>query len=159
MALLPNAFVQGQVAGINMAAEVCGGIPEELQSFCTDYTQAIPMNAIGFFGLHVISAGFGNADITVDPSFTEHEEIDGDNYRRLVFKDGYLVGFILTGDYVNRAGIYTSVIKERIPVDELNKGILLKHPQVMMFGKARRVDKLSNHGKNCKSSGGDENAA
>ena len=41
LALLPNAYMQGECAGINMA----GGSKE--------YDKAIPMNAIGFFGLLV----------------------------------------------------------------------------------------------------------
>ena len=42
LALLPNAYMQGEVAGKNMAG----------REFY--YVNAIPMNAIGFFGLHII---------------------------------------------------------------------------------------------------------
>ena len=42
LALLPNAYLQGECAGINMA----GGNQS--------YDKAIPMNSIGFFGLHLI---------------------------------------------------------------------------------------------------------
>lgn len=45
LALLPNAYLQGECAGKNMAGE----------SF--HFTNAVPMNAIGFFGLHLITAG------------------------------------------------------------------------------------------------------
>ncbi|GBU26342.1 hypothetical protein R83H12_03038 [Fibrobacteria bacterium R8-3-H12] len=43
MALLPNAYMQGECAGINMA----GGEKK--------FDNAIPMNAIGFFGLHIVT--------------------------------------------------------------------------------------------------------
>ena len=45
LALLPNAYMQGETAGITMA----GGTKV--------YDKAIPMNAIGFFGYHIITAG------------------------------------------------------------------------------------------------------
>ena len=54
LAIWPNAYMQGETAGTNMS----GG--EKL------YDKAIPMNAIGFFGLHIITAGSyeGEAYIT-----------------------------------------------------------------------------------------------
>ena len=51
MALLPNAYMQGECAGINMA----GGDKT--------FDKAIPMNAIGFFGMHIITAGSYNGDV------------------------------------------------------------------------------------------------
>ena len=45
LALLPNAYMQGECAGINMAGAKAR------------YDKAMAMNAIGFFGLHVITAG------------------------------------------------------------------------------------------------------
>ena len=51
LALLPNAYMQGECAGVNMA----GGEKH--------YLHAIPMNAIGFFGLHIITAGTVDEDI------------------------------------------------------------------------------------------------
>ena len=83
LALLPNAYMQGEVAGRNMAGAE------------TKYENAIPMNAIGFFGLHIITAGSYDGE--------EYVEEHGNNYKKLVFKDGLLKGFILMGD-VKRAG-------------------------------------------------------
>lgn len=121
LALLPNAYMQGEVAGINMA----GG--EAV------YDNAIPMNAIGFFGLHIITAGSYDGE--------EYTEEQGNIYKKLVFKDGLLKGFILMGD-VKRAGIYTSLIKERINLSDVDIELLKERPQMMMFGKARREEKL-----------------
>ena len=124
LALLPNAFMQGEVAGKNMAGEE------------TLYLNAIPMNAIGFYGLHIITAGSynGDADIT--------EDVDKEIYKKLVFRDGLLKGFILMGD-VARAGIYTSMIREQIPLTDVDFELLREKPQMMMFGKARREEKLA----------------
>lgn len=121
LALLPNAYMQGEVAGRNMAGAE------------TMYLNAIPMNAIGFFGLHIITAGSYDGE--------EYVEENGNNYKKLVFRDGQLKGFILMGD-VKRAGIYTSMIKERIDLGDVDIEMLKNHPQMMMFGKARREEKL-----------------
>ena len=45
LALFPNAYMQGYAAGVNMA----GGHKI--------FDRAIPMNSIGFFGLHAMTAG------------------------------------------------------------------------------------------------------
>ncbi len=121
LALLPNAYMQGEVAGRNMAGAE------------TMYLNAIPMNAIGFFGLHIITAGSYDGE--------EYIEENGNIYKKLVFKDGLLKGYILMGD-VKRAGIYTSMIKERIDLGSVDIEMLKNHPQMMMFGKARREEKL-----------------
>ena len=121
LALLPNAFMQGEVAGKNMAGK----------SFY--YLNAIPMNAIGFFGLHIITAGSYEGETYV--------EKDGENYKKLVIKDNKLIGYILMGD-VQRAGIYTSLIKERIELGNVDFEMLKKRPQMMAFNKVRRLEKL-----------------
>lgn len=126
LALLPNAYMQGEVAGKNMA----GG--EAL------YEKAIPMNAIGFYGLHIITAGSYDGD-------SDFTEADGENYKRLIFRKGKLVGFILMGDEIRRAGIYTSLIREQVPVDTVDLLLLKEKPQLLLFGKDARKNKLSNH--------------
>lgn len=121
LAILPNAYMQGECAGINMA----GGKK--------DFPGGIPMNAIGFFGLHMVTAGSYDGESYIIA--------EGDNYKALYFKDGKLIGYILIGD-VARAGIYTTVIRDQIPIDEINIELLKKHPQMMMFGQPRRKEKL-----------------
>lgn len=123
LALLPNAFMQGEVAGKNMAGKE------------TYYLNAIPMNAIGFFGLHIITAGSYDGEAFV--------ETDGKaNYKKLVTKDNELKGFILMGD-VKRAGIYTSLIKQHISIDECDFELLKTKPQMMAFTREHRNEKLA----------------
>lgn len=130
LALLPNAYLQGEVAGKNMA----GGDSSDKVL----YEKAIPMNAIGFYGLHIITAGsYDGSD-----SYTER---DGENYKRLFFREGRLVGFILMGSDIQRAGIYTSLIREKIPLDSVDLALLKEKPQLLLFGKEARKNKLSNH--------------
>lgn len=121
LALLPNAYMQGEVAGRNMAGR-------EFR-----YVNAIPMNAIGFFGLHIITAGSYDGE--------EYVEETENTYKKLVFRDNTLKGYILMGD-IRCAGIYTSMIKERIDLGEVDVDLMKQAPQMMMFGKARRLDKL-----------------
>lgn len=123
LALLPNAFMQGEIAGQNMAGK-------EMY-----YLNAIPMNAIGFFGLHIITAGSYEGE-----AFTETD--GAENYKKLVTKDNELKGFILMGD-VKRAGIYTSLIKQHISIDECDFELLRKKPQMMAFSREHRNEKLA----------------
>lgn len=119
LALLPNAYKQGYAAGVNMA----GG--DKL------YDDAMPMNAIGFFGLHVITAG----------SYDGEEVVSGEGnvYKKLVIKDNKLVGYIMIGDIL-RAGIYTRLIREQIPLDEVDYELMLSRPAEMIFPKAVRAN-------------------
>lgn len=121
MALLPNAYMQGEAAGITMA----GG--------SADFNGAIPMNAIGFFGLHIITAGNLNGESYV----TASEK----SYKRLVTFNGCLVGYIMIGD-VERAGIYTSLIRECRPLNTIDFELIKEKPQLMAFSKRERAKQL-----------------
>lgn len=99
LAILPNAYMQGRTAGINMA----GG--NEV------FDKAIPMNSIGFFGLHAMTAGTYEGEM--------YEEKDENSLKRLFVRDGLLKGFILIGK-TERVGIYTSLIREKTPLDTLD---------------------------------------
>lgn len=123
LAILPNAFIQGNIAGKNMAGTEA------------HYLNAFPMNAIGFFGLHIITAGSYDGDAYV--------ECDGVNYKKLVTKDNMLKGFILMGKKIERAGIYTSMIREHIALDEVDFEALKKNPMLMAFSRERRNEKLA----------------
>ena len=121
LALLPNAYMQGECAGIHMAG---GEKP---------YDKAIPMNAIGFFGLHLLTAGSYDGDELV-------EQGEG-FYKKLIVKDGMLNGFILIGN-VKRAGIYTALIRNRTPLSEVDFALLKDHPQLMAYSKEKRKELL-----------------
>ncbi len=123
LALLPNAFLQGEAAGQNMAGKE------------TYYLNAMPMNAIGFFGLHIITAGSYDGEAY---TYTDGSE----NYKKLVTKDNELKGFILMGD-VKRAGIYTYMIKWHMPIDECDFELLKTKPQLMAFSRSYRNEKLA----------------
>jgi NAD(P)H-nitrite reductase large subunit len=121
MALLPNAYMQGECAGLNMA----GG--------SKSFDKAVPMNAIGFFGLHVITAGNYTGEVYASNA--------GGNYKRLFYSDDKLNGYILVGN-VEKAGIYTSLIRERTPLDTIDFALICEQPGLMAFTKEDRIAKL-----------------
>ena len=112
LALLPNAYMQGHAAGVNMA----GG--DEV------FDKAIPMNSIGFFGLHIMTAGTYEGEI--------YEENTDGTIKRLFTKDGLLKGFILVGK-TERVGIYTSLIREKTPLDTINFETMKKNATSVAF--------------------------
>lgn len=121
LAIWPNAFMQGNCAGINMA----GG--------SSVYDCGIPMNAIGFFGLHAITAGSYIGEM--------YEEKTDTSIKRLFISDGFLVGFMLIGE-ISRAGIYTSLIREKTPLESVNLELLKKFPTLGAFDIKNRRKKL-----------------
>lgn len=126
LALLPNAYMQGESAGTHMA----GGTGKP-------YDRAIAMNAIGFFGYHVLTAGVYTGD-------TYAVEENG-AYKKLFYQDNLLKGFILIGQ-VERAGIYTSLIRNRTPLDSLDFELIREKPQLMAFSRRVRARALSEQG-------------
>jgi NAD(P)H-nitrite reductase large subunit len=133
MAILPNAYMQGLIAGYNMAG------------WQTPYNNALPMNAIGFFGLHIISAGDSlttGSNVYVNKTYDDQDNVT--DYKKMVFGEGLLSGYILVGD-VSRAGIYTSIIAERVPVSKVDFELLKHKPQLMMFGREYRDEKLGGY--------------
>jgi NAD(P)H-nitrite reductase large subunit len=126
MALLPGAYMQGHSAGINMA----GG--ESV------FDKAIPMNSIGFFGLHIMTAG---NRITPGEGGEVYEEVTDKGIKKLYVKGGKLVGFVLVGE-VDRAGIYTDLIRSGTPLDRVDFDRLKKSPDLFAFDAKYREKRL-----------------
>ena len=123
IAIMPNAHEQGLVAGRNMAGN------------SAKFDAAFPMNAIGFFGLHIITAGAYTGDC--------YEESDGENVKQLFSSDNKLNGFILMGGKIKRAGIYTALIRERTDLSTVDYRLLCEAPQLAAFAREKRSDILS----------------
>lgn len=121
LALLPNAYMMGECAGINMT----GG--EKV------YDKAIPMNSIGFFGLHMVTAGSYDGEVYIlnEPG----------HYKKIFVKGGFLKGYIIIGN-IEKAGIYTSLIRERIPLSDIDFELICSRPSLMAFSKIERKKKL-----------------
>ena len=113
--------MQGHTAGVNMAGgnEVFG--------------KAISMNSIGFFGLHIMTAGTYVGEM--------YEEKNDSTLKRLFTKDGLLKGFILIGK-TERAGIYTSLIREKTPLDTIDFETMKKVATSVAFSPENRRKKF-----------------
>ena len=125
MALLPNANLGGRTAGVNMA----GG--------SVLFDNAMPMNSIGFWGLHMMTAGtYAN-----DGGARMIEEKGEKSVKRFFIKDNKLIGFIIIGD-VKSAGIYTNLIRTQADLSDLDIDALIKNPNLLPFGENYRRKKL-----------------
>ena len=133
MALLPNAYMQGECGGVNMA----GGDMR--------FDKALPMNAISFFELHIMTAGNYNGN-----AYTERE---GNRYKQLFYNENALNGYILIDTSAERtqgesvpayekAGIYTSLIRERTPLDTVDFALICEKPGLLAFTKEERDMRL-----------------
>ena len=125
LALWPNAVAQGRAAGSQMA----GG------DLTVGGTYAV--NAIDFYGLRICTCGLINAK---GDGYTDRVAAADDTYKRLVFRDGKLVGYVLINASEN-AGIYTSLISGGVPLEGL-QGDLMDSPNLFWFPKETRITKL-----------------
>ncbi|MGL1862336.1 MAG: FAD-dependent oxidoreductase [Pseudodesulfovibrio sp.] len=117
-----NAYNQGFCAGKNMAGTDI------------EFTGSLAMNSISFYGLPTISVGTVNPP-EGDDSFEVASSLDEKkkSYRKLVFQNDHLVGYVLVGD-IDMAGMYTAFVKFQMAVPEdAKKQMLAGEPDVLMW--------------------------
>ncbi len=102
IAIFPNAYRQGQVAGANMA----GG--------AAHWDGGLVMNSVSICDMPTISVGTTNA---LDDSYEVHTALDEENchYKKIVLLGNYIVGAIFVG-HIDRSGIITGLIRGRVDV-------------------------------------------
>jgi len=108
--IFPNAYRQGLIAGCNMA----GGR--------RTYAGGLAMNSVEVLGLPTISVGVTDPDGEGCEVLSDLDE-EGPVYKKVVLKGGRVVGAIFVGD-VDRAGIITGLIRERVDVSEFRDVLL-----------------------------------
>ena len=101
-ALWPCAFEQGRIAGLNMAGRK------------TQYGGSFRMNSLDIYGLPVISMGITRPG---GSGYQQFQRETKETYRKLVLKDGRIVGAILVGQ-VQKAGILTTLLKKKVNVTD-----------------------------------------
>ncbi|MDW7675852.1 MAG: FAD-dependent oxidoreductase [Bacillota bacterium] len=109
--ILPNAYRQGEVAGINMA----GGQK--------DFGGGIAMNAIGFFGLQMVTAGY---PIPLEGEGWEviaNVDLDLKTIKKVMLKQNRVMGFIFL-NMVDKAGIYSWLLENQIDVTPFKEHLL-----------------------------------
>ena len=106
--LWPNAYLGGRVAGFNMA-----GVR-------TEYQGGLAMSSLKYFGLDVVSVGIV---IPPDDSYEVISNIYDDNYRKIILKDGLVVGMVFMGN-IEKSGIVYSLIKDRVNVNSFKQALV-----------------------------------
>jgi len=101
----PNACAGGRVAGFNMA-----GVP-------TEYQGGTAMNSMKYFGVSIVSAGMSAQP---DDSCQIITAKQGNNYKKIVVKDGRIVGMVISGD-IEKSGIIYNLMKEKINVRDFQE--------------------------------------
>ena len=112
--ILPNAVEQGRIAGLGMADDA------DVKPF----PGAVPLNTYSFFGQQAISVGRGRAG----DGFEIEESGDEAVYRRIVLKDGQLVGIATINDFVD-AGIMWQLILRRTDLSSV-KAAFIANPRL-----------------------------
>jgi len=101
----PVAAAQGRVAGANLA----GG------EFT--YDGVLPQNSISLGGFHLISGGLTPGEAGEESAIVTDLDRRRDQYRRLVYRQGRLVGLTFVGAFED-AGIYFQLMAQQLPNQE-----------------------------------------
>jgi len=104
LALWPVARIGGRVAGYNMAGQKC------------EYPGGTAMSALNYFGVPIISVGLTTLDEAEGYETLIFHDKETNIYRKIVLKDGIIVGMTLIGD-VERAGIIFNLMKNKVNVE------------------------------------------
>jgi len=109
-AIWPCAVEQGRIAGLNMAGRE------------TPYEGSFRRNSIGnFIGVPAISMGLTQAETCSTceggETFQEIKRRTKDTYKKLILKNGRLVGAILVGQ-TQKAGLFFVLLKKKVDVSD-----------------------------------------
>ncbi len=110
-AIWPVAVEMGRIAGMNMAGRQ------------VRYRGSLSRNVIRIFDLDVLTAGLVNPPTDSKYEVLALRDPRRQTYRKLVFRDDYLVGAALVGR-VEQGGVLMNTIAGRIPVDKDRERLL-----------------------------------
>lgn len=125
--ILPNAYIQGEIAGSNMAGREI------------TYSGSFPMNSIGFFDIHIMSAGMVNppSDIEV----IKRIDIEKRIYRKFYIKNGQILGFMFINS-IDRTGMIIDLMKNRIDISNFKERLLADNFGFLDLPKEFRKEKI-----------------
>jgi len=113
--LWPDAVNQGRIAALNIMGNK------------VQYTGNIPVNSVTFFGTSIITLGdVKDKEREGYTSFTEYKR-DHDNpvFRKIVMKDGCIVGAVLVGE-INYSGMIYWDIRRKLKVNNPQEYLTLR---------------------------------
>ncbi|MDO8685626.1 MAG: FAD-dependent oxidoreductase [Clostridiales bacterium] len=127
IAIIPNAYYQGETAGINMA----GGN--------ASFDKGFIMNSMPLFDQPFISAGISEEapGLDVIKKFKPEKK----SYKKFYIKDKALVGYLLVND-VDRAGIYTDLIRTKADISTYMDQLCNDDFGFLTFSKEHRKEKV-----------------
>lgn len=102
----PTAVKEGMIAANNMVGK---------ETFMEDFFGS--KNTMNFCGVATMSLGMV---VKPDDSYEEITDIDGKDYKKIIYKDGSIYGAIVQGD-LSYVGVLTQLIKQKINVDRVKK--------------------------------------
>jgi NAD(P)H-nitrite reductase large subunit len=126
----PNAFIQGRIAGVNMAGNPLA------------YDGSIGMNSIECAGVPCITMGIVDPE-NGDYDIHGHAAPENNLYRKLVYREGRIAGAILIGQ-IDRAGILLDLINGKVDVSGLEDDIL--HERKGYFDLVRELSRAEEEG-------------
>lgn len=99
-----NAVIQGRIAGLNMVGED------------NRYDTSLAMNSVSFYGIPIATTGVISNLNNGDSIWTE--EFSGKNiYKKIVLRNGKIIGMLLIGDITN-AGVIHWLIRRQIEIGD-----------------------------------------
>ncbi|MFC2040721.1 NAD(P)/FAD-dependent oxidoreductase [Chloroflexota bacterium] len=104
----PNAYLGGRIAGFNMA-----GVP-------TEYQGGTAMNSMKYFGISIVSSGIV---IPTDNSYEVISNKRDHTYKKVILKNGLVVGMVFSGD-IEKTGIIYHLMKDRINVEIFKQALV-----------------------------------
>lgn len=125
--ILPNAYIEGEIAGLNMAGKI------------TEYPGGFPMNSIGFFDMHIMTAGLLNPSGGMET--IKRMEKNKRIYRKLYIDDGKIAGFMFINS-IDRTGIITDLMRKRIDISDFKERLLADNFGFLDLPKEFRKEKI-----------------
>ena len=111
MPIWPDAYIQGDVAGISMAGGEKG------------YQGGLAMNSIELFKVPTISMGITNPEPGPRYEVLTYQNLEKYEYRKIVLENGVLVGVVMVSN-VDRAGIFAGIIRDKVAVAPFKEHLL-----------------------------------
>jgi NAD(P)H-nitrite reductase large subunit len=132
VAIWPNAYRQGAIAGAHIV-----GLDSPDRG-------GVAMNAIEVDGVPAMAIGSSNLEGDGYLVLTELDEAK-QHYKRLVLQGDRLVGAILVGN-INRAGIYTGLIRNKMDVSSYHKELMSEGFGLLSLPERYRKHIVTGHG-------------
>ena len=104
----PTAVKEGIISAHNMLGK---------EMIMTDFFGS--KNTMNFVGIATMSLGMVEP---ADETYIVETQVEGDNYKKIIHKDGKIYGAIIQGD-LSYAGVLTQLIKENIDVSKVTKSL------------------------------------